>query len=382
MNDMSVTIYIWDVENDSYLVENDEAGTSTAVYSHEPIEFGSLISQCRIATTSFYHFDALGSTRQLSNTNECVTDANTYDAWGTSVESSGITENPFEYIGQSGYYTDTECDNIYIRRRTYQPTIARWRSSDLIVSVGREYPYVYSSNNPLNRVDPSGLLSRTHVSQETSENGGFAIRWKFSLNRAFPFAVIIIQRLAVQSIIWPCTSCCAREKILRNCRGHYYELIGFVRADNRTIRAGDAGTMGVIQELRRMGANPDLPGPGGADVEYDDTWFQPPTAVPSCGIHKMEGTVKAFRLTPNVLTRLRRWRPVVQGSSSPEICNMRSGGLAGNVSSPDFWDRDKGVFKLLDSEGPTQVRAVWDCPPAMTSFAILDRTDSEAGMPF
>jgi hypothetical protein len=45
-------------------------------------------------TTSYYHYDGLGSTRQLTDSQENVTDTYTYDAWGESVAQEGTTPNP------------------------------------------------------------------------------------------------------------------------------------------------------------------------------------------------------------------------------------------------------------------------------------------------
>ena len=73
---MSVTNYIWDAENDSYLMETDENDSTTVVYTNEPVEFGSLVSQHRGGTKSYYHFDAQGSTRALTDENEDITSVN------------------------------------------------------------------------------------------------------------------------------------------------------------------------------------------------------------------------------------------------------------------------------------------------------------------
>ena len=50
---MATTHYLWDMENDSYLVEKD--GATTVVYTNEPVQYGRLLSQRRGSTTSYYH---------------------------------------------------------------------------------------------------------------------------------------------------------------------------------------------------------------------------------------------------------------------------------------------------------------------------------------
>ena len=72
---MPTTKYIWDPVSDNVLMESDENDVTTAVYTHEPGEFGSLISQRRGSTASYYHYDAQGSTRALTDSTETVTPA-------------------------------------------------------------------------------------------------------------------------------------------------------------------------------------------------------------------------------------------------------------------------------------------------------------------
>ena len=64
---MSVTNYIWDEVNDTVLMETNSSGTPTAVYTNEPGQFGGLISERQGGQSQYYHFDAIGSTRQLTN---------------------------------------------------------------------------------------------------------------------------------------------------------------------------------------------------------------------------------------------------------------------------------------------------------------------------
>ena len=75
---MPTSHYLWDFENDSYLMEKDESGATTAVYTNEPVPYGKLISQRRGAETRYYHFDAQGSTRQLTDHTQNLTDEYTY----------------------------------------------------------------------------------------------------------------------------------------------------------------------------------------------------------------------------------------------------------------------------------------------------------------
>jgi RHS repeat-associated protein len=155
---VTVTNYIWDVENDTCLMETDENGATKVVYSHEPTQFGGLISQRRDGETYYHHYDALGSTRQLTDSDENVTDEYVYTAWGEPVVASGTTENPYRWVGRWGYYWDEATGTYYVRRRDYQPAIARWMSVDFLgFGPIRSNLYLYAEAAPLVLIDPAGL---------------------------------------------------------------------------------------------------------------------------------------------------------------------------------------------------------------------------------
>ena len=125
-------------------------------YTNEPTTFGNLISQRRNSATNWYCFDALGSTWNLTNAGETITDSYIYDAWGNLLNSTGTTTNRFQYVGQFGYYWDEETNSNYIRARVYQPTIARWTSADPLGFVDGLNIYAYVGNRPWDESDPSG----------------------------------------------------------------------------------------------------------------------------------------------------------------------------------------------------------------------------------
>ena len=125
--------------NDSLLEEIDENGNVIVSYTNEPGQFGKVISQERDGVTSYYHYDGQGNTVALTDDNENVTDTYVYSAFGELVSSTGTTVNPFRYGGQYGYYTDVETNDIYIRARSYNPSLGRWLSRDPIGYEGSEW---------------------------------------------------------------------------------------------------------------------------------------------------------------------------------------------------------------------------------------------------
>src|SRR5260370_18341582 len=119
----TTTKYIWD--DDNYLAEADGNDTINVVYTNEPQQYGNLVSTRISSTTSYPHFDALGSTRQLTNAVAHVTDKVMYDAWGNVVTRTGTTSAMLLWIGQPGYYFDRDTGLYWVRRRPLQPAIAR-----------------------------------------------------------------------------------------------------------------------------------------------------------------------------------------------------------------------------------------------------------------
>jgi RHS repeat-associated protein len=150
--------FVWDDQN--YLAETDAANDAQVVYTNEPAGYGNLVSQRRGSTTSWYHFDALGSTRQLTDAPVNITDTRLYDAWGVEIDATGTTVFPFGYVGQSGYYATSSSPLTYVRARYVRSTAARWLSVDPMASTIPKdalTAYVYSLNAPTRLYDPAGL---------------------------------------------------------------------------------------------------------------------------------------------------------------------------------------------------------------------------------
>jgi len=107
--------------------------------------------------TSYYHCDASGNVRALTDSNQNVTDRYTYDAFGNPVAQSGTTKNNFRFGGQVGYHLNPDSGSYYVRQREYQPAIIRWMSEDPIGFMGSKWNvYEYARSNPINELDPSG----------------------------------------------------------------------------------------------------------------------------------------------------------------------------------------------------------------------------------
>jgi RHS repeat-associated protein len=156
------TNHVWDGQN--ILLETNASNIIQVVYALQPVLYGNLISQARSGTTSFFLFDGLGSTTQLTDSTGSVTDSYLYDSFGNMLLTSGTTTNPFRYVGSVGYYADHDLGSYYLRARTYEPATGCFVSRDPSIRVGsyalaRFRPYNYVNNNPAHSTDPGGLQS-------------------------------------------------------------------------------------------------------------------------------------------------------------------------------------------------------------------------------
>jgi RHS repeat-associated protein len=85
----------------------------------------------------------------------------TYDAWGNVLAETGALAeiNPIRY---RGYYFDSEINLYYLQSRYYNSAWGRFISADVYMDtqdgiLGTNM-YAYCQNDPVNLVDPSGLV--------------------------------------------------------------------------------------------------------------------------------------------------------------------------------------------------------------------------------
>ena len=148
--------------------EVDNAGRRLVTYTHGPNMDDPLI---RITPnqTLYYHADGLGSIVATSNPGGSVISSQLYDAWGNRTNSSG-TIPTYGYTGREPDATGL----IYYRARYYDPSIGRFISRDPAGMPDGINRYAYVGNDPVNLVDPSGLVDimvpGTNVSGKRDSN--------------------------------------------------------------------------------------------------------------------------------------------------------------------------------------------------------------------
>jgi RHS repeat-associated protein len=103
----------------------------------------------------YYHQDALGSTRVLSDGTGTTVGAFSYTPYGTLAASSGTETAPMGYASE---YTDAESGLQYLRARYYDPATGQFLTRDPLEDQTGQ-PYAYADGDPVNNVDPSGNVS-------------------------------------------------------------------------------------------------------------------------------------------------------------------------------------------------------------------------------
>jgi RHS repeat-associated protein len=154
----SVKRYLLDTRSElSHVVAEVDGGG--AVLAHYIRAGDELLSVIRPTGTRFYHADALGSVRRLTDETGAVTDTYAFDAFGNLIAHGGTDPNPYlfagEPLGAKGAF-------YYNRARWLDPTTGRFLSMDPldgeIESPASLHRYSYAFDNPVNYRDPTGLF--------------------------------------------------------------------------------------------------------------------------------------------------------------------------------------------------------------------------------
>ena len=150
--------FMYDITAGIPAVIKETGGAYPKSYVREPD--GSLIAMFVESYPYYYHFDALGSTRMLTDESGHITDAYHFDAWGNLLthDPNSISQ-PYQYVGQLGYYTHYQDANLPLLQlgvRFYDPGTGRFTQVDPLAEDFGYYAYV--SQNPMLYIDPTGLV--------------------------------------------------------------------------------------------------------------------------------------------------------------------------------------------------------------------------------
>ena len=136
------------------IMETDNNGVMLKKYYYG-IRLDEIIAMVTASQTYYYLYDALGSVTDIVSGDEILLESYTYKAFGLA-DNEGVIGNSYLFTGREW---EPETGLYYYRARYYDPETGRFISADpLGFNAGMNF-YTYVFNNPVNRIDPSGLLS-------------------------------------------------------------------------------------------------------------------------------------------------------------------------------------------------------------------------------
>jgi RHS repeat-associated protein len=104
----------------------------------------------------FYTRDHLSSLVNLTDTSLTLQARYVYDPYGRGTRTTGTRDAD---IGFTGHMIDRDADLTLTYFRGYDPSLGRWLSPDPIGYADGPNLYAYVRGNPVNYVDPTGLLT-------------------------------------------------------------------------------------------------------------------------------------------------------------------------------------------------------------------------------
>jgi RHS repeat-associated protein len=143
------------------VLEEIVAGAVERVYTYG---VGLIGQQSRDGSIRFFHQDGQESVRLLTDATASQTDTYDYEAFGALLRSTGGTAN--RYLFRSEQF-DSAVNSYYLRARYYRLDTGRFLTADSwsgdVTTPQTLHKYVYTSNNPVMRSDPSGHFGLTEV---------------------------------------------------------------------------------------------------------------------------------------------------------------------------------------------------------------------------
>ena len=151
--------YVYVIQETKTKVSSESEETTPQSDTTSYIYAAGLVEERNEADTYFYHYNNIGSTTALTDSNGKLVDTYQYDTYGQIMDGD-VAKSDFLYNGQYGVATD-ENGLYYMRARYYNVNIRRFINQDILYgniqnsqSLNR---YSYVQGNPVQLNDPFGL---------------------------------------------------------------------------------------------------------------------------------------------------------------------------------------------------------------------------------
>ena len=153
---------LWVYDGDHRLVSLDASMNRVEEYAYAPgidRPIATIRGNTGVSSIGYHVQDELGNIIGVIETSAYVSQANSYNAWGSVTETGTATNSRLFWKGLK--WEGDVAGLYYMRNRWYDPETGRFMSEDPIGLAGGINMYTFANNDPINGWDPYGLIPCT-----------------------------------------------------------------------------------------------------------------------------------------------------------------------------------------------------------------------------